>query len=231
MGKTGALLHIDDVSRRLAAWLSQVLPDAEVDFPNRFSEAMPPKKVKVSARFHAITMEKMDRATLNPERQFVLSYELDVTAKTAFEQHRAYSEIYFSAYEDKDWQVEAGVRASAESGPMSMRLNTKIPRRSVQELAPPVRSQMNVSMTGLGRITGQVTSGEGIPIPRAYVEAPSLGRRLMTDKNGRFVFDGAPTAGAVFMSVTARGRVVHLSVDAASTKELAVIMAMEEENA
>ncbi|HEX7079418.1 MAG TPA: carboxypeptidase-like regulatory domain-containing protein [Gammaproteobacteria bacterium] len=254
----GVEAHIDDFSRRLDAWLRHTISTAhgseafDLAFVSHFTtapaQAAAPAsgteapdaaaaRPRIEVCFQAITAEKPDRASLNRDETFLLTYLLRVTAADAFASQRIYSAIYFAAHESADFDIASPPRQGArailpalDGGPATLALTARLVRRERASAPGIVTHPLEVRMRPLGRITGRVVTRAGVPVMRAEIDARSLDKRVLSDAAGRFTISGAPAKGTLSLTVRARDRSVDVSVDAEKQAEVLVVIPEETEH-
>jgi hypothetical protein len=256
----GVEAHIDDVSRRLDAWLRHTISSAhgsdafDLAFVSHFQRGPAEATATASASgtdsagtavarphievcFQAITAEKPDRALLNRDEAFLLTYLLRVTALDAFASQRIYSAIYFAAHESADFKIASppeqgtlAVPSALDGGPATLALIARLIRRERAAAPSIVTHPLEVRLRPLGRISGRVVTRAGVPVMRAEIDARSLDKRVLSDAGGRFTISGAPAAGTLSLTVRARDRSVDVSIDTEKQAEVLIVIPEETEH-
>lgn len=147
---------------------------------------------------------------------------------------RALSEIYFASQEAADIDVVSSTRTSEaerDSDGPTLQLLARLVRPARPLDSGIVTRPLEAQLGHLGRISGRVVTKDGTPVMHAEVEAPMLDKRVTTDAAGRFVIPGAPTAGSVSLTVTARNRSMEVKVDAARQADVTIVIAKESAHA
>ena len=234
-------LHIDEVSRTMADWLSTVAQDVAIHhvahFPSPEDESG--TKTRIEICFHSIVEEKPDRAQLNRSEPFWVAYLLRVRGSDALKCQRVFSEVYFAAHGSDDFKIGAPESArpfDAEShlqpgNPAVLMLSTRLIRSIELPESRIVVHPLNLKVRTMGRVSGQVVSEDGTPIMRAAVEARALNKRVVADRNGRFSIPGAPATGVITLSVNARGRAVEVAVNIEKQAEVVIVLPEEKQHA
>lgn len=236
-------MHIDDVSRSVEDWLRRVIADADIAFVSQFEPVREDAETagarpRVEICFRSIEHRKPDRgASLPREEVFALTYRLRVVGPDPLANQHVLSRIYFSARENPGFDVE-GFRAGestvprpAELEPASLSIVARMVRPLEAAPAAIVTQPLDVRLRELGRIEGKVVTEAGTPVMLARIDAPDLGKRVVSDTAGRFTIVGVPADGSVSLTVTARNRSVDVSVDVGKQTELVVVVPKESEHA
>jgi hypothetical protein len=236
-------MHIDDVSRSMEKWLRRAVPDVDVAFvpwfgpTNEEAGADGGDKPRVEVCFQSIAHEKPDRGSLNRNDVFLLTYLLRVTGADALETQRAFSEIYFAARENVDFDVGEPLSLAEEgfTGPRGGRqavlsLTARLVRPPKAAAPGIVTEPLTLHLRSLGRIVGKVVTADGRPIMSAEIEARALNKRAVSDSAGRFVIVGAPATGALSLTVRARNKSLDVSVDAEKQADVVIVVPKEGEH-
>jgi hypothetical protein len=253
----GVEAHIDDVSRRLDAWLRKTIAgahgseafdlafvshfesraDAAAHAPGTAADGTAAAPPRIEVCFQAITAEKPDRALLNRDEAFLLTYVLRVTGSDAFASQRIFSGIYFAAHENADFKIAAptnqpanGATLDLDGKPATLALTARLVRGERAAAANIVTHPLDVRLRPLGRISGRVVTRAGIPVVRAEIDARAIDKRALSDTGGRFTISGAPAAGALSLTVRARNRSVDVSVDPEKQAEVLIVIPEETEH-
>lgn len=239
MPSPGINMHIDDVSRRMEAWLKETVSGTDIAFISQLSRTgEPDAKPRINVCFQSITTEEPDRVQLNRDAVYLLNYLLTVTGTDALANQRIYSEIFFAAHANGEFKVgvpagQAGKEnAQAFDGkPAVLALSARLVRPS--EAAEPgiVTFPLDVRLRSLGSIAGKVVTEAGAPVMRAEIDAQALNKRVVSDAGGHFTIPGAPVAGTVSLTVRARNRSVDVSVDTEKQAEIVIVIPKENEHA
>jgi len=230
------MMHIDDVSRSLEEWLRRTAPDVEVALVSSFERNREPiDRPSIEVCFRSIEHRKPDRGSLERDEMFKLTYRLRVSGGDPLENQHVLSEIYFSARESTEFEIdEPSSRADAaatESDPATLTVVAHLVRPSKAARAAVVTQPLDVRLRSLGRIEGKVVTEAGAPVMLARIEAPALGKRVVSDTAGRFAMVGVPATGAVSLTVTARNKNVDVSVDVEKQTEVVIVVPKESEHA
>lgn len=240
MPASGIQTHIDDVSRSLEEWLRDALPDVDLafvlHFPAADAEGGPGPtegQPRVEICFHSIAEEKPDRALLNRDEAFLLTYALRITGADALTSQRIYSRIYFATRESADFGIGSppAVAGRGVEEPPSLFVTARLVRRAAAAAPGVVMHPLDLRLRSLGRIAGKVVTEEGTPVMRADIEARGLNKRVASDAAGRFTIPGAPATGTVSLRVTVRDRHVDVLVDIEKQAEVVIVMPEENEHA
>jgi hypothetical protein len=233
-------MHIDDVSRDMEKWLRRAVPDVDFAFVQRFgvtSEEAGAAKPRVEICFRSIEREKPDRGTLHRNDVFLVTYLLRVAGADALEAQRAFSEVYFAAHENGDFVVGESLGLAEDSDASEQVGRQPILALSTRLIRPPkaaapgiVTEPLTLHVRSIGRIAGKVVTAEGSPVMSAEVEAPFLNKRVLSDSAGRFLIAGAPSVGAVSLTVRARNRSLDVSVDVEKQADLVIVVPKESEH-
>ncbi|HEX6996286.1 MAG TPA: carboxypeptidase-like regulatory domain-containing protein [Gammaproteobacteria bacterium] len=216
--------------------------DADITFVSRFeplredAEAAGPRP-RVEICFRSIEHRKPDRGSLHRDDVFALTYRLRVVGPDPLANQHVLSRIYFSARENPDLEVEglgaeeAGASRAVEAEPASLSIVARLVRPPKATPAAIVTQPLDVRLRALGRIEGKVVTEAGTPVMLARIDAPDLGKSVVSDTAGRFAIVGVPAAGTVALTVTARNKSVDVSVDVERETELVVVVPKESEHA
>jgi|GEM_PF-6289633 len=235
-------MHIDDVSRSVEDWLRREIADADIAFVSRFGPGgddaeADDQRPRVEICFQSIEHRKPDRGSLQRDEVFALTYRLRVVGPDPLANQHVFSRIYFSARENPDLDVEAlrageaGASRAEEAEPASLSIVARLVRPPKAAAAAIVTQPLDVRLRALGRLEGKVVTEAGTPVMLARIEAPDLGKSVISDTAGRFAIVGVPAAGTVSLTVTARNKSVDVSVDLERETELVVVIPKESEHA
>jgi hypothetical protein len=234
-------MHIDDVSRKIENWLRQVAPDAEVAVVAALSAVPEPSKdaaaqarAQVDICFQSITHQRPDRGARSRDELFQLAYLVRVSGPNPLAGQRILSEIYFAVHEAADFDIissTGNVRSDMGGGPATLLLVARLVRPARPVVAGKVTQPLEAHLRQVGRIAGRVVTEDGSPVMRAQIEAPALDKRAVSDASGRFVIVGAPSAGSVSLTVTARNRSMEVSIDAARQSDVTIVITKESAHA
>lgn len=229
--------HIDEISRAIAKRLGAISSDCEIKFVTDFldTDEITAKRATIELSFRSIAAEKPDRAIRDKIDTYLLRYELRVRGPEPLESQRIFSKICFSGADNGDFSIAiptVGDAAQMEAGGTPrLSLTARLTPRPAATRTPIVTSPLGVEIRELGAIRGKVVSESGTPVMSAELHALALDKRVQTDAKGRFVLSGAPVAGAISMTVTARGKSINFSVDTAKQSDVVIVMPMEESHA
>ena len=231
-------MHIDDVSRNLKKWLKQVVPDAEVAVVGALPAVPEPSKPasapQVEICFQSITHQKPDRGARSRDELFQLAYLVRVRGPDPLAGQRILSEIYFAVHESADFEIVStpgNAQSDIDGGLATLQLVARLVHPAKPVVAGIVTQPLKAHLRQIGRIAGRVVNEDGSPVMRAQIEAPALDKRAVSDASGRFVIVGAPSAGSVSLTVTARNRSMEVSIDSARQSDVTIVITKESAHA
>ena len=234
-------MHIDDISRKIENWLKQVVPDVEVAVVAALSAVPEPSKAapaqarqQVEICFQSITHQKPDRGARSRDELFQLAYLVRVRGPDPLAGQRILSKIYFAVHEAADLDIVSSTgsaRSDIDGGLATLQLVARLVRPARPVVAGVVTQPLEAQLRQVGRIAGRVVTEDGAPVMRAQIEAPALDKRTVSDASGRFVIVGAPSAGSVSLTVTARNRSMEVSIDTARQSDVTIVITKESAHA
>jgi hypothetical protein len=201
---------IDQVDRRLQAWVGKVLDGAQVSLA-------PPGKSLPEPGVGLYLMEIVnspvapDARSLAPQ-QIALRYLVTAWAEAAEDSHRLLGTLVFKALRNPDFQVElepvpvdAWSAFGVEPRP-SFVLRVPLRYEEPRPKRPLVRQHMRIETTSMKSLHGVVVGPGEVPIIGASVQLPHLNLNTKTDSHGRFRFAAVPAEPQVkLFRVRAKG--------------------------
>jgi hypothetical protein len=165
---------------------------------------------------------------------FQLAYLLRVRGPDALASQRILSQIYFAVHESADFEIAStpgSTQGDIDGGLATLLLVARLVRPAKPVVAGIVTQPLKAHLRQVGRIAGRVVTENGAPVVRAQIEAPALDKRTVSDTSGRFVIVGAPSAGSVSLTVTARNRSMEVSIDTARQSDVTIVITKESAHA
>lgn len=188
---------IEQADDALAAWASDVLPDATVSLEHGADADVVLDLVAIADR---------DRR----KGEVALRYRVTTTGKDVRERHQRLGALLLAALAEPGYDVDLGPDAAAGAPSFVIAVPAG---RSAPAPAPPVRAPLVLHGTGVRRLAGTVLGPGDVPIADAAVELPLLGLSTRSDRRGRFTFAAVPAEPAAQVVVHAKARTFPFSVD------------------
>jgi hypothetical protein len=214
---------IDQIDRRLAAWIGGILDQVDVSLA-------PPEAAETARGVGLYLMELVQsppaRGTRRPPLMMTLRYLVTTKAAKPEDAHQMLGDLVVAALENPEFEVE--------QEPLPLALWTSLgiaPRPSFvlrvpfiherpEKLAPLVRKPIVIKHLALRSLEGQILGPEDIPLMNARVELPALELFTTTDSKGRFHFSSVPAMpGARLLRVRAKGQEFSINTEQAGSED------------
>jgi hypothetical protein len=214
---------IDQIDRRLAAWIGGILDQVDVSLA-------PPEAAETARGVGLYLMELVQsppaRGTRRPPLMMTLRYLVTTKAAKPEDAHQMLGDLVVAALENSEFEVE--------QEPLPLALWTSLgiaPRPSFvlrvpfiherpEKLAPLVRKPIVIKHLALRSLEGQILGPEDIPLMNARVELPALELFTTTDSKGRFHFSSVPAMpGARLLRVRAKGQEFSINTEQAGSED------------
>jgi hypothetical protein len=214
---------IDQIDRRLAAWIGGILDQVDVSLA-------PPEAAETARGVGLYLMELVQsppaRGTRRPPLMMTLRYLVTTQAAKPEDAHQMLGDLVVAALENPEFEVE--------QEPLPLALWTSLgiaPRPSFvlrvpfiherpEKLAPLVRKPIVIKHLALRSLEGQILGPEDTPLMNARVELPALELFTTTDSKGRFHFSSVPAMpGARLLRVRAKGQEFSINTEQAGSED------------
>jgi hypothetical protein len=195
---------VDQVTRRLVAWIEAALPGQPVAVVASTATEMPEG---ATVRLRRAIPQRRPAEAQSP-LALMLHYEIAVRLADPLAEQRAIGELAFAALAEADFEIEA---EGGEHGPPTLMLRTRLLRGRPLSRQARVREPLRADLRVIGSLQGVVLGPGDLPIPDAVVAIPAIGQRTSTDADGRFRFAAAP-AGSEPLALTVDAKGVRVDL-------------------
>jgi hypothetical protein len=214
---------IDQIDRRLAAWIGGILDQVDVSLA-------PPEAAETARGVGLYLMELVQsppaRGTRRPPLMMTLRYLVTTQAAKPEDAHQMLGALVVAALENPEFEVEQeplplALWTSLGIAPRpSFVLRVPFIQERPEKLAPLVRKPIVIKHLALRSLEGQILGPEDIPLMNARVELPALELFTTTDSKGRFHFSSVPAMpGARVLRVRAKGQEFSINTEQAGSEE------------
>jgi hypothetical protein len=208
---------IDQVDKRIAEWVENVLDGATVSLH-------PPDDAQSGQGVSLYLLELADspppRSTGRPPLQLSLRYLVTTWAEEPKEAHRLLGELVFAGMGSSEFDIEldpipVDLWASLGVAPRpSFILRTPLRMERPEPEVKYVRQPLVVRTVSITSLRGTVLGPDDVPLVGALVEIPALELFTRTDAKGVFSFSTLPAEPLVEqVLVRAKGREFSVTVD------------------
>lgn len=202
---TGMGDSVDQVTRRLVAWIEAALPGQPVTVLASTAEEAPEG---VTVRLRRAVPQRRPADALSP-LALMLHYVIAVRLADPWAEQRAIGELAFAALTEADFEIET---EGDEHQPPALLLRTRLLRGRPLPRQARVREPLRADLRLVGSLQGVVVGPGDLPIPDAVVAIPAIGQRTGTDALGRFRFAAVPAGSEpLALIVDAKGMRVDLT--------------------
>jgi hypothetical protein len=198
---------IEEIDGQVRDWFTSIAPQASISF------ALPPAEGE-QLTLHAYLFD-IDRPLAVPSgrippMQLRLSYLVAVSGPDAVAAHAVLGNVISGADAKPQFALEFGEAAAAawKAVHLPARAGFVLRATALKErsgrIAPAVRTA-RIDAVPLESLSGRVVAKDGTPLAGAVVEAPSIGRSVTTDANGRFKLEGVTSTLDLSLRARAKG--------------------------
>jgi len=208
---------IDEVDRRLTAWVKSVVEGVDVRLA---APGTSPEKRGIGLFLMEVVVMPPASTTKLPPLQVALRFMVTSWSDDPEDAHRMLGELIFAAMENSEFEVELTPvavdvwRALGVPPRPSFVLRVPLQRARHMPKAKPVTAFPVVKTLAVVNLHGVVRGPNDMPLADAEVQVPALRLTARTDYKGRFHFAGVPGEGQTkTLRVRAKGQEVSLTTD------------------